>query len=104
MTNAFRSVAAILLSTLIFLMGSGLLTTLVPVRAHLAGFSDFGLGAVGSFYYVGFVLGCFPGPRLFARAGHSRTFAVAAGLATTATLLQALNVTVLAWILTRGLF
>lgn len=104
MTNAFRSVAAILLSTLIFLMGSGLLTTLIPVRAHLAGFSDFGLGVIGSFYYVGFVLGCFTGPRLFARAGHSRTFAVAAGLATTATLLQALNVTVFAWILTRGLF
>lgn len=104
MTNAFRSVLAILFSTLIFLMGSGLLTTLIPVRAHLAGFSDFELGAVGSFYYVGFVLGCFTGPRLFARAGHSRTFAVAAGLATTATLLQALQVTVPAWILTRGLF
>jgi MFS family permease len=104
MTNAFRSVAALLFSTLIFLMGGGLLTTLIPVRAHLAGFSDFGLGAVGSFYYVGFVLGCFTGPRLFARAGHSRTFAVAAGLATTATLLQALQVTVFAWILTRGLF
>ena len=104
MATAFRSVAALLLSTIIFLMGSGLLTTLIPVRAHLAGFSDFGLGAIGSFYYVGFMLGCFTGPRLFLRAGHSRTFAVAAGLATTATLLQALQVTVFAWILTRGLF
>lgn len=104
MATTFRSVVALLFSTIIFLMGSGLLTTLIPVRAHLAGFSDFGLGAIGSFYYVGFVLGCFTGPRLFMRAGHSRTFAVAAGLATTATLLQALQVTVFAWILTRGLF
>ncbi|HEY7978953.1 MAG TPA: MFS transporter [Rhizomicrobium sp.] len=104
MTNAFRSVAAILLSTLIFLMGAGLLTTLIPVRAHLEGFSDFSLGLIGSFYYVGFMLGCYVGPRLFARAGHSRTFAVAAGLATTATLLQALHVSEVAWILTRGLF
>jgi MFS family permease len=50
------------------------------------------------------MLGCYAGPRLFARAGHSRTFAVAAGLATTATLLQALHVSEVAWILTRGLF
>jgi MFS family permease len=104
MTNAFRSVAAILFSTLIFLMGAGLLTTLIPVRAHLEGFSDFSLGLIGSFYYVGFMLGCYAGPRLFARAGHSRTFAVAAGLATTATLLQALQVSEVAWILTRALF
>ena len=104
MTNAFRSVIALLFSTLIFLMGAGLLTTLIPVRAHLEGFSDFSLGLIGSFYYVGFMLGCYTGPRLFARAGHSRTFAVAAGLATTATLLQALNVSEMSWILTRGLF
>jgi MFS family permease len=104
MATAFRSVLALLFSTLIFLMGSGLLTTLIPVRAHLAGFSDFALGVIGSFYYVGFVAGCFTGPRLFARAGHSRTFAVAAGLATTAVLLQALQVSVPAWLLTRGLF
>lgn len=104
MTNAFRSVAALLFSTLIFLMGAGLLTTLIPVRAHLEGFSDFSLGLIGSFYYVGFMIGCYTGPRLFARAGHSRTFAVAAGCATTATLLQALQVSEVAWILTRGLF
>lgn len=104
MAIAFRSVVALLLSTLIFLMGAGLLTTLIPVRAHLEGFSDFELGCIGSFYYVGFMLGCYTGPRLFARAGHSRTFAVAAGLATTAVLLQALQITVVAWVLTRGLF
>lgn len=85
-------------------MGAGLLTTLIPVRAHLEHFSDFALGLIGSFYYVGFVAGCYTGPRLFARAGHSRTFAVAAGLATAAILLQALQVSVIAWILTRGLF
>jgi hypothetical protein len=30
-------------------MGAGLLTTLIPVRAHLEGFSDFSLGLIGSF-------------------------------------------------------
>ena len=43
MTQLF-SVGAILLSTLIFLMGNGLTGTLLPVRAHLAHFSDFAIG------------------------------------------------------------
>lgn len=104
MTSQIRSVAAILLSTLVFLMGNGLLSTLIPVRAHISGFSDFAIGLIGSAYYVGFVAGCFTGPRMLARAGHSRTFAVAAGLASTAALIQALQVSEWAWIVTRGFF
>ncbi len=104
MTRQLRSVAAILLSTIIFLMGNGLLGTVIPVRAHLAGFSDFAIGLIGSAYFVGFVLGCFVGPRLLARAGHSRTFAAAAGLAAAATLVQSLLVGEVWWILLRGLF
>jgi MFS family permease len=104
MRKQILSVAAILLSVLIFLMGNGLLGTLLPVRAHIAGFSDIAIGLVGSAYFVGFVLGCFSGPRLLDRVGHSRTFAVAAGLAATATLLQSLMVNEAAWIGLRALF
>jgi len=104
MTRQLRSVAAILVSTLIFLVGNGLLGTIIPVRAHLAGFSDFAIGLIGSAYYVGFVAGCYAGPRLLARAGHSRTFAAAAGLAAAATLMQSLMVSEAAWIALRGFF
>jgi hypothetical protein len=55
------SVGAILLSTLIFLAGQGLSGTLLPVRAHLADFSDFAIGLMGSAYFVGFIAGCYPG-------------------------------------------
>ncbi len=58
MTRQLRSVAAILVSTLIFLVGNGLLGTIIPVRAHLEGFSDFAIGLIGSAYFVGFVAGC----------------------------------------------
>src|ERR1700722_2199901 len=104
MRKQILSVTAILLSVLIFLMGNGLLGTLLPVRAHIAGFSDLAIGLIGSGYFAGFVLGCFMGPRLLERVGHSRTFAVAAGLAAAATLAQSLMVDEPAWIGLRALF
>ena len=104
MRKQLLSIAAILLSVLIFLMGNGLLGTLTPVRAHILGFSDVVVGLVGSAYYVGFVLGCYSGPRLLARVGYSRTFAVAAGIATVSPLLQSLSNSETVWVLVRGLF
>ena len=104
MTKQLQSVAAILLSVLIFLVGGGLLGTIIPVRAHLAGFSDFAIGLIGSAYYVGFMVGCYSGPRLLARVGHSRTFAVAAGLMAACTLCQPLMVSEPSWIVLRAVF
>ncbi|HEX3810735.1 MAG TPA: MFS transporter [Rhizomicrobium sp.] len=103
MRKQLLSIAAILLSVLIFLMGQGLLGTLTPVRAHILGFSDVIVGVIGSAYYAGFVLGCFVGPRLLVRVGYSRTFAVAAGLATVSPLLQSLSTSEFVWISVRGL-
>ncbi|MBV9571354.1 MAG: MFS transporter [Alphaproteobacteria bacterium] len=102
--SQFLSVGAILLSTLIFLTGQGLSGTLLPVRAHLAHFSDFGIGLIGSAYFVGFIAGCYAGPRLLARVGHSRTFAAAAGLAAAMTLMMSLAVSEPAWIVLRAFF
>ena len=48
--------------------------------------------------------GCFAGPRLLARVGHSRTFAVGAGLAAATTLLQSMFVSATVWIVMRGGF
>src|SRR5581483_2350979 len=90
MRKQLFAIASILLSVLVFLMGNGLLGTLTPVRAHLNGFSDLVIGVIGSAYYVGFVLGCFVGPALLARVGHSRSFAIAAGIAAVTPLLQSL--------------
>jgi MFS family permease len=104
MTRQLQAVSTILLSVLFFLVGVGLLNTIIPVRAHLEGFSNFTVGFIGSAYYVGFVAGCYAGPHLLARVGHSRTFAVAAGLATACTLALSLFLSEVSWILLRGLF
>jgi len=104
MRQQITAIAAILFSTLIFLMGNGLLGTLTPVRGHMAGFSDLVIGVIGSAYFAGFVTGCYAGPRLLRRIGHVRTFAVAAGLGAASALLQTLAVEQIVWILARGLF
>ncbi len=104
MRRQIAAIAAILFSTLIFLMGNGLLGTLTPVRGHLAGFSEIAIGIIGSAYFAGFVAGCVVGPRLLRRIGHVRTFAVAAGIAATSALLQPLAINEFAWVLARALF
>jgi MFS family permease len=104
MRKQILSVGAILASVLILLVGSGLLGIITPIRAHLAGFSDPVIGIIGSAYYAGFVAGCFMGPRLLARVGHSRTFAVAAGLAAVTPLWQSLSFGEVSWIAARAVF
>src|SRR5579871_5235315 len=101
MAPQLYSIAAILVSVAFLLAGNGLVTTLTPLRAHAEGFSHLAIGALGSFYYIGFVAGCLMGPRLLARVGHIRTFAVAAALAAAAVLLQSLLVAPVAWFLVR---
>ncbi|HEY1612265.1 MAG TPA: MFS transporter [Rhizomicrobium sp.] len=98
------SIGAILLSTAFLLAGNGLVSTLTAIRAHLEGFSDLSIGAMGSFYYAGFVAGCVAGRGLLARVGHIRAFAVAAALAAATVLLQSLFVEPLAWFTIRAAF
>jgi len=101
MAPQLYSIGAILLSVAFLLAGNGLVTTLTPLRAHFEGFSHLAIGALGSFYYVGFVVGCLAGPRVLARVGHIRSFCVAAALAAAAVLLQSLLVAPVAWFLIR---
>lgn len=104
MGSQILSIGAILLSTAFLLAGNGLISTLTPLRAHLDGFSAIAIGAMGSFYYAGFVLGCFAGPRLLERVGHIRTFTVSAALTTATVLLQALFADPTVWFLVRVAF
>lgn len=98
------SIATILLSTAILLVGNGLMSTLTPLRAHLDGFSHLAIGTMGSFYFIGFVGGCLVGPKVLAGVGHIRTFAVGAALAAATVLLQALLVTPATWFFDRAAF
>lgn len=104
MASQIFSIGAILLSTAFLLLGNGLTGTLTPVRAHLDGFSDLAIGTMGSAYYAGFVLGCFVVPKLLARVGHSRTFAVAAALTAATVLIQPIFTLPVVWFVVRAGF
>jgi len=104
MRKQIFSVAAILFSMAIFIVGNGLVGLLIPARAHLSGFSDFSIGLIGSAYFAGFVTGCFAGPNLLARVGHVRLFAIGAGFAAATTLVQSMALSEIVWCLTRALF
>ena len=103
MVSTGSSIAAILFATALFLMGNGLIGTLTPLRAHDQGFSDIAVGALGAWYYLGFVIGCFAGPRLLARVGHIRAFAVAAVLVAASALIQPVWTNPTAWFAARAI-
>jgi MFS family permease len=103
MASQVSSVAAILFSTAFFLIGNGLIGTLTPLRANIEGFSSFAVGALGTWYYAGFVAGCFTGPYLMGRVGHIRTFAVAGAVTAASVLLQPMAPAVFVWFILRCL-
>jgi MFS family permease len=87
----------------IVLVGSGLLGTLLPVRANLEGFSDLEIGVVMSANYVGFIVGTVWCGRIIRRVGHIRGFATFAALATVSILAHTQFVSPIAWTLLRAL-
>ena len=104
MRKQILAIGAILFSTALYIVANGLIGVLIPVRARMEGFSNLSLGVIGSAYFAGFVVGCFAGPRLLTRVGHSRTFAVGAGISAATVLLQSMFVSEFLWIVLRGAF
>jgi MFS family permease len=104
MRSTLAPISAILLGVLFLISGHGLLLTLVPLRASAEGWSPFAIGAIGSAYYVGFVLGCLAAPYAILRAGHIRAFAALVALSAATTLAQSLLIAVIPWIGFRLLF
>ena len=75
------SLSALLLSTLFVQMGIGALRPFDAISGQALGFSPVEIGLLASGHFAGFLLGCIFGPHLVRRAGHSRAFAVMAGVA-----------------------
>jgi MFS family permease len=95
--SALAPVAALLLSVAILVMGNGLQSTLLPVRANIESFSLLDIGILGSAYFVGFAIGCVTGSRLIHRAGHIRVFTAMAAIASAVALAHALVLQPVIW-------
>lgn len=90
MAETIRPLAALLLSAAVLLMGNGLQTVLLPLRADAEAFDAASIGLMGSAYFIGLIAGCFICPLAIARVGHIRSFTAFTALATVAPLAHAL--------------
>jgi MFS family permease len=91
----------LLLGMGVLMLGAGLQSTLLGVRATLEGFPTAVIGIVMSCYYIGYLAGTIAAPRLIQGVGHVRVFAAFAAVASAATLLQAAYVHPVSWALLR---
>lgn len=81
------TLTSLLISTSLLLVGQGMQLTLLPLRASSNGLSDFLIGVSASAYFLGFVAGCLLIPRIIAKVGHIRSFAVLTALMISAILI-----------------
>ncbi len=79
------------------MLGAGLQSTLLGLRATLEGFPTVVTGLIMSCYYVGYVAGTTIAPVLLRDLGHVRVFAALAAVATVAILVQGCFVDPFAW-------
>ncbi|NQV63868.1 MAG: MFS transporter [SAR86 cluster bacterium] len=102
MTGLLISVTALLASVAILLLGHGLQLTLVPLYAVSLDWAPELIGYTGSSYFMGLVVGCLTIPRLVARVGHIRVFAVLIAAATAALLFIGIVDQFWFWMLSRA--
>jgi len=83
------SIWALLAGMALLLAGNGLQSSLLSIAGAEAGFPDYVNGLVMAGYFVGFIGGSYATPFMIARAGHIRTFAALASLASASVLVHA---------------
>ncbi|BFM09368.1 MFS transporter [Halioxenophilus aromaticivorans] len=97
MIPMISQVGALLVGVSIFILGVGLLNTILALRANLEGYSDFIIGLIMSCYFVGFFIGTYVALPLVKRMGHIRAFAACASVASACVLLHQLVVDPFVW-------
>lgn len=103
MSRTLTPFFSLLFATAILLIGNGLFGTLIPLRAGIEGFATSTIGMIGSVYFLGFLAGCVLGPYVVQRAGHIRSFAALAGVASVLPLMHELVVDPYVWAILRAL-
>lgn len=103
MSRTLTPFFSLLFATSILLIGNGLFGTLIPLRAGIEGFATSTIGIIGSVYFLGFLAGCMLGPHIVRRAGHIRSFAALAGVASVLPLMHELVVDPYVWAILRAL-
>lgn len=103
MFSAIASFSPLYATTLLMLVGTGLLNTYVGLRLTGQSVSETWIGAMMAGHYLGLVCGGRMGHLLIIRVGHIRAFAACAAVAVSAILGQALTDSLPVWLLLRVL-
>lgn len=103
MLSTVRCAIPLLLSTVMLLMGVGLLHTLMALRGEALGFSVAMIGTLSAAYYAGFLVGTYTVPRMVHRIGQIRAFAFCSTLLVVSVLVQALGAVYGLWLAMRVL-
>lgn len=103
MVRQFLPVSALLLGSGLLLFAGGINALILPVRGAAEGFSAASLGLLGTGWAVGYVLGCWRGPRLVGKVGHIRAFSVMSAFAAVALLASLLFLTPWVWVPLRAI-
>lgn len=97
MLSAIAPVRSLLLAIFMLMAGSGFMATLIAVRLERGGSPALAVGAVGTSYFAGLVIGSIRAGRLVSRVGHIRAFAAFVSLFSASTLSYAIYQDPLFW-------
>lgn len=103
MISAIHSVWPLMLGFFFIVLGQGLHSTLIGIRAGIENFDPVVTGIVISFYTAGLLCGTFFSGRLIQRIGHIRAYAMASAISSAAMLMYVLVVNPFFWGFTRFL-
>jgi MFS family permease len=95
--NAIAPVRSLLLAIFMLMAGSGFMATLIGVRLERDGSSTLVVGAVGTAYFLGLVIGSLKVGEVVGRVGHIRAFAAFVSLFSASTLSYAIDESPLLW-------
>lgn len=101
MKKILRAFLPLYTTTLLMLLGSGLLTTYISLRLAHEQVSGALIGAITAAHYIGLVIGGKVGHNLIARVGHIRAYVACAGIITASVLGHGLSDFLPLWILLR---
>ncbi|WP_243375003.1 MFS transporter [Microvirga solisilvae] len=102
MRSVLPTLLALLLGYALIQVGNTLQGTLLSVRGSIEQFTPAQIGAVGSAFWAGIVVGSLWAGRIIMQVGHTRTFAALAAVAASVALLHLLAISPLVWIAARA--
>ncbi len=103
MFGSLLSIASLMASTLLMMVGFGLMNYMLPIRSLNEGWSTIIISLIATGYTLGFTLSCIVTPLFVRRVGHVRVFGALITLLTVGILLCGLVVEWKAWLFFRML-